>query len=53
MITKSELEINELIDKCSEQENTGGSMFPRMTYEEGIKAALQWLFNDSEHPLDE
>lgn len=54
MITeKTQAEIDELFDRCVESENRCESAYRGMTYEQGIKATLDWLFNGMEHPLDE
>jgi hypothetical protein len=46
-------EINDLMDKAAEGINEG-SRFPGMSYEEGIRAAIEWLTEENdEHPLDE
>lgn len=50
---KTQAEIDELFDRCVESENRGESAYSGMTYEQGIKATLDWLFNGMEHPLDE
>ena len=42
-ITRSNKEINDLLDKCYEAENNGESQYPGMSYEEGIKAAIEWV----------
>lgn len=39
-------EINDLIDWCYSDE--GESRYPGMTYEEGIRAAIDWLAGYSE-----
>lgn len=52
--TKKEIEA--IIDQCSDLENSNESMYPGMTYEQGVKAALEWRdgnygqFNES--PLE-
>ncbi len=49
---KTREEINEVIDECSELIDNGVSKYPRMSYEEGIKAAPEWAFGDiDEHPM--
>lgn len=50
---RTEEEINELLNKCSEAEEEGASRYPGMTYEEGIHAAIDWMlgYND-DNPLD-
>ena len=50
---KTQAEIDDLFDRCVESENRNESAYRGMTYEQGIKATLDWLFNGAEHPLDE
>ena len=38
--------INELIDEP-------GPRWPAMTYEQGLRAALDWILDEGDHPLDE
>lgn len=45
-------EIDDLIGRCIESEASGKSDYPAMTYEEGIRAALDWL-DGGDHPLDD
>jgi len=55
-ITKTDVEINDLIQQCMDSESTGTSKYPGMTYEQGIKAALDWIVDtgqDDYHPLDD
>lgn len=53
-IIREQKEIEKLYDDCCEQENEGGSKFPGMTYEQGIKAVINWLeFDQENHPLDD
>jgi len=54
-ITKTDAEINDLIQQCMEAEMKGTSKFPGMSYEQGIKNALDWMVDtgaDDYHPLD-
>ena len=54
-VTKTEKEIDDLLNQCVEAMNKG-SKYPGMTYEEGIDAALCWALNlgrDSDHPLND
>ena len=44
--------IDELLNQCIESEETGVSKYPGMTYEQGIKAAIEWLFEGMDYPLD-
>jgi len=43
--------IDDLINKVVAQENEGGSKFPGMTYEQGIKATIEWLEGNGPNPL--
>ena len=48
-------EIDRLIEQCFDAENDG-SKYPGMSYEEGIRATIDWLLDtgrDSDHPLDD
>lgn len=46
--------INTLLNRCAESEETGESKYPGMTFEQGIKMAIEWLTGLSpDHPLDE
>ena len=53
MKLKSEEEIDELLNQCVDSEETGESKYPGMTYEQGIKAALEWVQGYGEHPLED
>lgn len=57
MIPKqNESSIKELWQAAEDQTHQGGSIFPGMTYEEGIIAVLRWLFDSDakdENPLSE
>ena len=37
-IVRSDQEIWDLLNQCADAEETGGSNYPGMTYEQGIKA---------------
>lgn len=47
-------EIDELMNQIAELEERGDTRYPGMTYEQGIKAAIEWITGMSgDHPLDE
>lgn len=53
---RTDKEIEDLLEQCFEAEISGQSKYPGMSYEQGIKATLNWLLDtgyDSEHPLDD
>lgn len=43
MIVPSRKDIDELLNRCVENEKTGISEYPGMTYEQGIKAGIKYL----------
>lgn len=53
-IARTDAEVNELVDKCADAENNGTTRYPGMTYEQGIRAALEWVTGSQDgHPLEE
>lgn len=51
---RDESELQEMADKASDQlAENGGTKYPGMSYEEGVRAALQWAIEDDseESPL--
>lgn len=53
-ITRSEQEICDLLNQCADAEETGVSTYPGMSYEQGVKAAIEWIIGDTnEHPINE
>ena len=53
MAVRTKEEIDDLLNRCVESEETGESKYFGMTYEQGIKAAIEWLYEDGDNPLDE
>lgn len=51
-VVRSEKEISDLYNQCVESEEFGESKYFGMTYEQGIKACLDWL-EGGEHPLED
>ncbi len=47
-IVRDQLEIDALIGKCIDQQSSGVSRFPGMTYEQGIREALEWVIGDTD-----
>lgn len=53
-IVRTEKEINQLLKECVEAEEMETTKFPGMTYEQGLKEAIEWLCGDSNYyPLDD
>jgi len=51
---RKESEVDNLIDRVIEQINQGGSKFPGMSYEEGLRVMYDWLNGDLEtDPLED
>ncbi len=52
---KSDAEIDKLINQLVEQlhERNGASKHPGLSYESGVRYALEWVLGSDEHPLDD
>ncbi len=46
-------EIDDVLNKCNEQEEEGGSQWPGMSYEQGVAAAIRWLTEGQDNPMDD
>lgn len=52
MIEPTQSDIDTVLDKCSESQDIGESRYPGMTYEEGLRDAIEWMQGDADdHPL--
>lgn len=51
MSKPSEKEVYEVLDKCSEA-SENGSAYPGMSYEDGLRDAINWMNGDEENPLE-
>jgi hypothetical protein len=52
---KTEKEIYDQLDKASEWTDKGATQFAGMSYEEGVKVALEWVLDmmmDDEEPIE-
>lgn len=53
-IVRTDQEIYEVLDECLNSENTSTSIYPGMSYEQGVKAAIEWIIGDTEdHPIND
>lgn len=53
-IVRTDQEIYEVLDECLNSENTSISIYPGMSYEQGVKAAIEWIIGDTEdHPIND
>ncbi len=50
----TEKEINDVLNQCVEAEETGESRWPGMSYEQGVKAGIEWVLGQTiDNPLDD
>ena len=48
------VQIEATLDKCCESEAQGASRYPGMTYEQGVRAGIEWVLGRiSENPLED
>lgn len=53
-VTRTQEEVDAVVDTAAEKINQGRSKFPGMTYEEGVRAALDWITgNIDDHPMED
>lgn len=53
-MARSQSEIDKIIKRCVECENKGESLYPGMTYEQGVRAAIKWMTGETnKSPLEE
>lgn len=51
MVIPNQSEINEVLNWCAEGEDEG-SHFPAMSYEEGVRAGIEWVRGDTDERPD-
>lgn len=52
-INRTQKEIDDLLNRCVDSENEGSSEYPGMTYEQGIRAGIEWLLGETnDYPFD-
>lgn len=49
----SEEAMDEVLNQCVESEEEGASKWPGMTYEQGVKAALEWVQGYGANPMED
>lgn len=53
IIVRNEQDIRELLHQCNDAEEFGTN-YPGMSYEQGIKAAIEWITGDIDiHPIND
>lgn len=53
MAKPTQQEIYDVLNKCAEHEDEGVSIYPGMSYEQGVAAALRWVADDASNPLED
>jgi hypothetical protein len=46
-------EIDDVLNACLEAEDEGTRIYPGMSYEQGVMAALNWMRGDGPNPIEE
>jgi hypothetical protein len=52
-ISPTEDEINDVLNTCMAAEEEGSSIYPGMTYEQGVAMAINWMLGDGGHPTED
>lgn len=56
-VGRTDEEIDKVMNEAAEQRDKGGSRWPGMSYEEGVLAALEWIFagpkDDFQNPMED
>lgn len=53
MNTPTQSEIDDVLNKCMDAENSGTSIYPGMSYEQGVRAGIEWMTGESGNPIEE
>ncbi|MBQ8969212.1 MAG: hypothetical protein IJ064_05730 [Bacteroidaceae bacterium] len=53
MNVPSENEINDVLNQCIDIEDECGSKWPGMSYEQGVRAAIEWMQGNGPNPLED
>lgn len=49
-IQRIDADIDDLLNKCMESEESGSSKYPGMTFEQGIREAIDWITGQTNEP---
>ena len=53
-IVRTQAEVDKVIDTCIENNTNNRQRYSGMTYEDGIRAGIEWLIGDTDdYPFDE
>ena len=52
-MTPKSCEIDDVMNACAEAEESGGSRYPAMSYEQGVHAAILWMQGEGPNPMDD
>lgn len=50
-IMRTQDKIDDVVNRCAERIDEGGSQFPNLSFEEGVRDAIAWLQDEGPHPL--
>ena len=51
---RTQEEIDAVLNQCSAAEESGDSIAPGMSYEQGLKSAIEWMLGWTDtHPLED
>lgn len=53
MKVPSDNEVDAVLNQCAESADSGESIYPGMSYEQGVEAALRWMRGEAGNPLEE
>jgi len=51
-VVRSQSEIDKIMERC-QMADENGSVYPSMTYEEGVEYAIRWLTEEGADPIFE
>ena len=46
-------DINDVLNRCVEAEESGDSKYPGMSYEQGVLATIRWWQGDGPNPMED
>lgn len=49
----AESEVDTVLNRCLDSEDSGESAYPGMSYEQGVRAGIEWAIREGLHPFEE
>lgn len=50
-MVKSEKEVDDILNRCLDSEDSGELTYPGMSYEQGVRAGIEWALRNGPHPF--